>query len=296
MTNKNGQMSTTLKPILSSIELLPKHILSYYLINDGTSRRPVIFLHGIMGSKRNLLGFAQKFTQRFPQFSAYIFDLPNHGESTKHWPPYTVAACAEDILLAMNMLSVLPVAIIGHSFSGKLAALLLGKLKNLQQIWMLDCPPGPIDKDGDAKSRGSLNTLEIIQLLKDINWPVASRRALVEKLIGQGVSEKIASWMSTNLAGDGEEVRLIFEPTEIEEMLRDFIALDTWPLLEGFSFPCKIHLLAAEFGERVTSDDKKQLEQKLNKNGYFHLLRGAGHFVHADNPLGLLDIMQPYFS
>jgi hypothetical protein len=57
----------------------------------------------------------------------------------------------------------------------------------------------------------------------------------------------------------------------------------------------EVHLLMAEFGHRISLDDENQFKEKISPEN-FHLLKNAGHFVHADNPLGLLDILKSYLD
>ncbi len=274
---------------MSSLSLGP-HELAYVM----TAEQPaVIFLHGIMGGKRNLQTFIKRFVEEFDE-EAISFDLRNHAESSKHWSPFTVAAVASDIVQASNALMLSPQAIIGHSFGAKVALLAAAALESVQQVWLLDCPPGPLRENPSEKK--APNTNDITTILSELSWPMPTRRALVEALQAHGVDNAIALWMTTNLETRDDGLYLIFDPLEIKEMLLDFIHLDTWPVVEQLATRMEIHLVAAERGGRVTENDAKMLAKIAPRTGHFHQLKNAGHFVHTDNPAGLLELMKPYFT
>lgn len=261
--------------------------LSYVALGD-TKFSPVIFLPGIMGTKKNLEHFVKKFLEKMPQTSALIFDLRNHGESSKHCEPYTVDACAKDVAEAINVLGLKPKAVIGHSFGGKVALLVSEKLK-LSQAWLLDCPLGKIN----AKPlNNSLNVLEILEKLDKIPWPLQARNDLVIKLQALGAAREIALWMTTNLRQENDGLYLNFYPEDMKKLLMDFLSLDLWPKAQALSEHTQVHLVQAEHGERLDEMDRQKFEAVI-KSGKFHILKDSGHFVHADNPTGLLDIIIP---
>lgn len=280
---------------MALIDLDHDHALSYFSCNEIAGRDSVIFLHGIMGSKKNLQSFVRKFVQNHPNYSALVFDLRNHGESSKHWAPFTVDACASDIALACEKLSIKPTAIIGHSFGGKVAMMAAFRMHGVKQVWLWDCPPGQIQSEREPSRETSFTTLSIIEILESFDWPVASRKALVEQLLRLGVSNAIALWMTTNLIMEKDGLRLIFDPAEMKAMLLDFLRLDGWPVVASLGHHLAVHIVAAERGQRVSENDQQILKRLLPTQGYFHVLKNAGHFVHADNPNGLISLMTPYF-
>lgn len=269
--------------------------LSYLPLGDIHRYPPLVFLHGIMGNKKNLKGFVEKFLDQCPNNSAIIFDLRNHGLSSKHWAPYTVAACAKDIGYACLRLDLKPKAIIGHSYGGKVALLAAETIASIEQVWLLDCPPGPIVKWQPLHDVASPTALDTIEILISLSWPVLSRKSLVDQMVSKGVNPHIAAWMTTNLVETKDGLRLVFEPAELLEMLLTFIDLDLWSLISVLSKRMHIHLVAAEYGQRVTREDEEKLLKYAKIGcGFFHHLEHAGHFLHVDNPNGLIDILKKY--
>ena len=54
----------------------------------------------------------------------------------------------------------------------------------------------------------------------------------------------------------------------------------------------KIHLVRAANSDRWTDDIKEKLKEQQNSK--IHVLPNAGHWLHVDNPQGLIHILQRY--
>lgn len=224
-----------------------------------------------------------------------IFDLRNHGESSKHVEPFTTASAALDISLALDRLMLEPHAIIGHSFGGKVAALAASTIPSTKQLWLLDSSFGKLAHVKALEAEHKATAINVLEVLEELSWPFASRRMVSEALKAKGLSQQIALWMTTNLVEDGDGFRLNFSPSELRLMLLDFVGLDLWPLAKELSASMAIHLVKAEIGSRLDEDDEQKLKG-LENNHYFHVLKNSGHFVQADNPAGLIALMNPFFA
>lgn len=266
--------------------------LSFNLVGD-INNNVVIFIHGIMGKGSNLSSFINKFNKLYPDWATIAIDLRNHGTSSKHWAPYTVAACAQDLAQCCIQLNIKPRAIIGHSFGGKVALLALDYLSYIDQIWMLDCSPGIININRPL-GKGRWGAKDIIDILDKISWPLSSRQHLITTLMDEGVSKDIALWMSTNVMSDASGIKLIFNPAEIKAMLIDFMNLDGWPIIEKINNTA-IHIVKAEFGGRLSDEDEDKYLSLKKPKDFYHNLNNAGHFLHIDNPEGLLAIMNDFY-
>lgn len=264
--------------------------ISCRVFGDIEQHAPAIFLHGIMGNQKNLAGFVQKFVTHNPSFSAITFDLRNHGAAKKNASPFTVEACADDIVANCVSLNIEPKIIVGHSFGGKVALSFAGKFL-VAQVWMLDCPLGPVHAVRALHQSETQNALEIMEKLSRMSWPAQSRKDVVDQMIALDISHHIALWMTTNLESKPDGLRLVFEPQDTAAMLRDFMTLDLWPVAKQLTHTA-IHVVKAEIGGRITSEDERRMRDL--PRGHLHVLKNAGHFLHIDNPDGLLEIMRPF--
>ena len=67
-----------------------------YSVEEPNGRHPptAVLIHGILGSRRNLLSFAKRLAQRFPSWQFVLVDLRCHGQ-TANMP--TPPAGANDV-------------------------------------------------------------------------------------------------------------------------------------------------------------------------------------------------------
>lgn len=256
---------------------------------EGYGSDVVVFVHGIMGNKKNLSGFVKQFLNKFPTYSAITFDLPNHGESDKQWSPFSVDNCASSIAQACKELNLLPKAAFGHSFGGKVVVLLGKYLESLEKICLLDSVVGLRDKNKAASFAGDQSVEKVLEILGTISWPKSTRKEVMNDLISNGISHNVSAFMTTNLVEDERGLTLRFEPDNILQMLEDYNQLDCWPIIEKMSAQKNFYLVRAEHGGRLYEEDQQRFEVITGNNCY--VLKNSGHFVHIDNPKGLLVIM-----
>lgn len=281
---------------MPTCELGPHLSLSYNVLGNLSGKKTVIFLHGIMGSKKNLNAFVQKFVSAHQSFTALVFDMRNHGESSKKAEPFSIQAAADDIVRAMTALKIAPCAIVGHSFGGKVAVLVAEKLPSIEQVWVWDSVPEAAPKPLPLRDPRSFTAFEIMDVLEKLPWPMPTRSAVSEALEALGVSKGIALWMSTNLKTVEGGFDLVFFVPELREMLLSYLRLDVWPVIGRLATEKKIHLVAASRGGRLGPKHREKLLRLSPQNAYFHVVDNAGHFLHSDNPQAVLAIMADHFA
>ena len=87
--------------------------------NHGT--RNILFLHGIMGNKRNWGNFVKLLLPAHPQDNFYTVDLRYHGNSPAMPGENTMENIALDVYKTLQVNNISIDTIIGHSFGGKVA-------------------------------------------------------------------------------------------------------------------------------------------------------------------------------
>ena len=78
---------------------------------------PVVLLHGLFGSARNLGALARHLA---PHHRVLALDQRNHGDSS-HDPAMDYPTLAADVLETMAAANAIPAAVVGHSMGGKTA-------------------------------------------------------------------------------------------------------------------------------------------------------------------------------
>jgi esterase len=265
-------------------------MLSHSVTGDRRADRTAFVLHGILGSLRNWRSFARRLAAACPGWRLVLVDLRGHGDSHPATPPNTVAAAAADLARLAEHLGLRPELVVGHSFGGKVA-MAYGRdfPRGLEQVWVLDALPGA-DARGEALSG---EVARVIAGLRAIALPLPGREALAQRLLADGFSEVLARWMTTNLTrGEGGLVWR-FDLDAVEQLLADYLREDLTPWLEDPWRGPEVHFVRAARSERWS--DALAEELALNDRVAVHLLADSGHWVHAENPEGLLEILAPAF-
>jgi esterase len=260
------------------------------LIEPSGAEKLAFVLHGALGSGQNFNRFIQKLAAQRPEYRYALVDLRHHGHSKGAPSPNTLAACAEDLVRLGGELGRAPDVVIGHSFGGKVALEYARQgASGLSQAWALDSVPG-----AQAESEGS-EILRVISAVRAVPVPAASRRDVVEHLVGQGLSSGLAEWMATNLKREGERYTWLFDLDAIEELMRDYFRVDLWSFLEQPRERPELRLVVAERSDRWTAELRARARAlPASTRVIYHELPSSGHWVHVDNPEGLLAMLREH--
>ncbi|XP_058193363.1 uncharacterized protein LOC131310390 [Rhododendron vialii] len=119
-------------------------------------------------------------------------------------------------------------------------------------------------------------------------------------MIKLGFSKSLSEWIGSNLKKSGEHETWAFNLEGAVDMFNSYRETDYWPLLEHPPKWMDVSIVRAEKSDRWDTDVIQRLESLANRRvdeseGKFsvHVLPNSGHWVHVDNPKGLLEIMAP---
>lgn len=249
--------------------------------------RTCLILHGILGSRGNWRGFARRLSQAHPGWRFVSVDLRNHGDSPAAPAPNTLAECAADLRALALEYGGPPAVVVGHSFGGKVALVYARDHGRADGVtWVLDSTPGLAEPGPDHE------VARVIAACRAVPMPAPERAAVTASFVEQGFSEGIANWMTTNLARADDGFRWRFDLDGIEQMIADYWRVDLWPFLEQPGDRA-IHLVRAARSDRWRAADVERMEGLATVQT--HVLPDAGHWVHVDNPDGLLEMLHPTF-
>lgn len=256
---------------------------------EGAGRLAFV-LHGALGSGQNFSRFIQKLSALRPEYRYALVDLRHHGHSTGAPPPNTLEACARDLAALAGALGAEPDVLIGHSFGGKVALEfarqeLSGKL---QQVWVLDSLPGVHLTPDDSE------ITRVIAAVRAVPMPAPTRRAVTEHLTREsGLSSGLAEWMGTNLKREGDQYTWLFDVDAIEALMADYFRVDLWGFLEAPRARPEIQLVVAERSDRWTAALRERARAlPAATRVVYRELPSSGHWVHVDNPEGLLAMLR----
>jgi pimeloyl-ACP methyl ester carboxylesterase len=257
---------------------------------SGASKLAFV-LHGALGSGQNFSRFIQKLAAVRPEYRYVLVDLRHHGQSSGAPAPNTLAACAGDLVDLSHAIGAVPQVVIGHSFGGKVAIEYARQgASGLAQAWVLDSVPG-----AQEASEGSEIT-RVIAAVRAVPVPASSRRDVVEHLVQRsGLSSGLAEWMATNLKREGQQYTWMFDIDAIEALMSDYFRKDLWDFLEAPRESPEIQLVVAERSDRWTPELRARARAlPQSTRVVYRELPNAGHWVHVDNPEGLLAMLREH--
>ena len=101
--------------------------------------------------------------------------------------------------------------------------------------------------------------------------------------------------MTTNLRRTDAGLRWRFDLDAITALITDYFGLDLWDVLETPTTDLEIHVVRALKSDRWTPDILDRFDAlSLGSDVTLHSL-DAGHWVHVDNPDGLLAMMAEHW-
>jgi pimeloyl-ACP methyl ester carboxylesterase len=276
-----------------------------------TPTKSLVTLHGILGSKKNWRTPCNIWVKKFPQYCAIAMDHRGHGISPKNMPgDNTVVSCAADVLLTLQQTECIaqfkdgdsPSMIWGHSFSGKVVLSFLEQQVKSgrtlpEHVWILDSLPGLYDLEHDSRQRQSV--LGIIDTIFYLPTVFESKPWIEQLLASKGISKPIIDWLSTNIiANDPSEpkptsFRYSFDIQTVTNLMHAFCNLDMWGMLENYNSSTKIHFIRAGKNSMWTPEIVARFDalQQKNPNIAVHTMPHVGHWLHAEDALGMVDLI-----
>lgn len=262
------------------------------LVGSPDAPRLGFVLHGALGSAQNWRGFSRRLADALPNWGFVLVDLRHHGGSRPAPPPSTLSACVADLDRLAARLGRRVDAVIGHSLGGKVALAALRDGRDPPaQAWALDSLLGA-EPEAQWRQR---EVVRVLTVVRELAPPFAKREDAVAALMARGFVAGFARWLAASLArGADGSYSWALEVDGIEELLADYFRQDFWPFLAETRTRSEVHVVvAAESHER-----SPELRQRLDvlppaAQVTSHLLADAGHWLHVDNPDGLLALMVP---
>ncbi|KAK1324184.1 hypothetical protein QJS10_CPA02g01006 [Acorus calamus] len=236
-------------------------------------------------------------TRDAQEWRMVLVDLRNHGRSAGLKglePPHNMESAAKDLAdLVKSHGWAWPDVVIGHSMGGKVA---LAYADSCKQLWVLDSVPGDAVSDSDGEVENVLKTLQ------SLPTTLPSRKWLVDQMLNHSFSKSLSDWIGSNLKKAGDGMTWAFDLQAAIDMFHSYREKSYLSLLENPPKGLEIALVRAENSDRWTQPVLRRLESLSSRpeepdrgKVSLHVLPRSGHWVHVDNPKGLLEIMAPNF-
>lgn len=240
---------------------------------------PVIILHGLFGFSDNWQTIAKALAA---DHLVVTPDLRNHGRSP-HLPTHTYPEMSEDLRAFMEEHWMFSAALVGHSMGGKAAMqLALSYPDMVEKLVVVDMAPGPAQ---DSHS-------DIFRALLALDLSKTASRQEAEAFLAERVSDVgTRQFLLKNITRnpDGSFAWKMNLPV-LWKSFPDILAPVTG---EPFVKPT---LFVRGSRSDYIKDSDWPLIRALFPAAELATVEGAGHWVHADKPAELLQILRRFLA
>lgn len=259
--------------------------LHYQVVDNAADagHHRIAFLHGLFGQGRNWTTIARRLSD---DYSSALIDLPNHGRSD--WTS-TVSYPAQADQVAALLTAIAQDArwtLVGHSMGGKIAmALALRHPQLVHQLCVVDIAPVgyPVQREFTSYVQ-AMRSLDLTTL--------ASREAADSQLADQVPNATVRAFLLQNLrrAGNGWRWQMNLQ------LLGDQLdTLGGWPALATDPYPGPT-LWVAGTESRYVLPEFAPAMRALFPHVRTVRVKGAGHWVHAEQPEAFVHVLRTALS
>ncbi len=243
--------------------------LFYKKFGEG---KPLIILHGLFGSLDNWQTIGKQFSEK--GFEVYLVDQRNHGHSP-HSEMWNYEVMSDDLLELFDSLEIKKAIIIGHSMGGKTAMFFANKFGDrVEKLIVVDIAPKyyPVHHSSvitalqavDLDKISSRKEAEEI-LKQHLPGDIGTQQFLLKSLYWREDAEKKLAWrfnlhtIKSNIENIGVEV-----------------------VASNISIPTLF--VKGEKSGYISEQDLAGIKNAF-PDVQIEIIPGAGHWVHADNPV-----------
>lgn len=250
--------------------------LNYKQFGQG---EPIIILHGLFGMLDNWQTIARKLGE---QYTVFIIDQRNHGKSPHH-SEFDYPTMAEDLKCFMEQNWIYRAHLIGHSMGGKTVMQFALEYPDMvDKLIVVDIAP--------KKYKGGHQT--IFEALFALDLDNLKGRKDAENLLEQRIDEAgVRQFLLKNLTRKKEggyawkmNLPAIFEHYE-----------DILDSIEGESIEVDTLFIKGAKSKYIQEEDKDIIFD-LFPNSDIKTVERAGHWVHAEQPIILMDMVLEFLK
>lgn len=253
--------------------------LSYDVFDGKNDGPPLVFLHGLFGSKSNFHSIAKSLVQRTGR-KVLTVDARNHGNSP-HSPELTYESMSADLKLLLSQLRIEKCVLIGHSMGGKTAmSAALTQPSLVERLVVVDISPS--QSATHTNFRYYIQAMQDVKIASDI--PRSTARRMAEDQLRNWVKEhSVRQFLLTNLIEQNGHyawrVNLDAISAHLETLL-GFPGFDS--AYEGPTL-----FLGGASSAYISSEDYPEI-QRLFPLADIQYIPDASHWIHADKPLDFI--------
>jgi pimeloyl-ACP methyl ester carboxylesterase len=238
---------------------------------DGR-RRPVVFLHGLLGAGQNFGAVAKALAARGHRVLA--LDARNHGASP-HAATMSYPEMAEDVAETLRAEGAWPAAVVGHSMGGKTAmTLALAHPDAVERLLVADIAPVTYPAPSFIRYVAAMRAIPL--------RPGLARREADAALADAVPLAPLRGFLLQNLLFTQDPPRW---RVNLEAIDAEMGKLGGWHDPAGH-YDGRVLVLAGDTSDYIKPEDEARF-RAMFPAAAFEKIR-AGHWLHADNPAAFI--------
>lgn len=252
--------------------------LNYKSFGQGDA---IIILHGLFGTLDNWQTIAKQLSK---EYYVFLIDQRNHGRSP-HVEGFDYQLMAEDLHQFMEQNWIHQAHIIGHSMGGKTAMQFALEYEDMvNKLIVVDIAP----KAYQGGHELILNALRNFPLQTIASRKEAEAFLLEQGIIDLGVRQFLLKNLTRSKSG-GYQWKMNF--VEIDKNYQNILAnINSNEQFDGDSL-----FIRGSKSNYIQDDDFPQI-QKYFPNAQLSSVEDAGHWVHAEKPTELLNLVTNFLQ
>ncbi len=254
------------------------HTTSY-----GESGSLVAFCHGLFGQGRNWTQVGKALAD---SHRVLLVDLPHHGRSpwSDHFDYLDVADQVASLFSADD-----PVALVGHSLGGKVAMVAALRHPELvERLCVVDVAPTAYANRSEFA--GYIEGMQALDLSR------LERRADADAALSEAVPHPtVRSFLLQNLRQSQGEWSW---QMNLDVLGRDLEVIGGWPADQTADLPPyegRVLWIAGERSEYVKDEYAAEMDRLFPRNRRV-TVKGAGHWVHSEQPAVFTEVLRQFLD
>jgi len=249
----------------------------------GETGPRVVFCHGLFGQGKNWTTIAKQLAD---DHRVLLVDMPNHGRSawTERFDYVEAADQVAGLLSADDA-----VTLVGHSMGGKIAMLVALRHPELvERLCVVDV--SPVAYGHGSEFAGYISAMQALDLTS-----LERRSEADDALVGAVPNPVVRSFLLQNLRRDGDEWS--WQPN-LDLLGSDLDAISGWPeeaLADTAPYDGPVLWVAGETSGYISPEYVAAMDRWFPRNRRV-TVKGAGHWVHSEQPQVFLEVLRRFLG
>lgn len=264
------------------------NINMHYLDSEG-DKKPLLLLHALAGNSKSWLKVSHELEE---DYRVIIPDLRGHGLTDKPNNGYDKETLCSDIISLLDSLSLLRVAIIGHSLGGKVAMILAAEYPDrISKIVVEEAHLKALPYIYQGWYEGVENNLGPYSIFQMIQNNFNSREAALS-FKNENIGGSLTEWFGMSLVETNEGLNWNFSLDSMLAIAQNFMNEDLMNLSGKIMCPT-LFLLG---GKGAFSESEINEIKSCIRGSQSITINEAGHWMHGETPSKYLQSVIPFLK